>query len=377
MLEHVVIKGYRGLKNLEVKNLSRVNLLVGKNNSGKTSVLEAIQLLTSNQFVHDLIHIASRRGEFTSVKTDRFQEIVDISHFFFGHSPGDNSQFEIQNITDDSMSVHVTLAIKQNRLQTTTTTTTPDPGYANEYREELLDGHDDTVAAGDEYKLTVHGRLGKKYDIPMITSYGLSSKFLRYRMSWEDNSTLPNIFVSTESLPNDTLAAMWDEIALSPAEEDVLAALRIIEPDIVRIAFLSGLNSRSNAGIVVKLRNQQSRIPLGSFGDGLRRILALAFAVVQSAGGVLLVDEIDTGLHYSVMEKMWEVIIKTAEKLDVQIFATTHSQDCLDGLANVIDRQEEMAHLISVQRIEADAEIAIHYAPQEILQASRRHIEVR
>ena len=146
-------------------------------------------------------------------------------------------------------------------------------------------------------------------------------------MSWEDNSTLPNIFVSTESLPNDTLAAMWDEIALSPAEEDVLAALRIIEPDIVRIAFLSGLNSRSNAGIVVKLRNQQSRIPLGSFGDGLRRILALAFAVVQSAGGVLLVDEIDTGLHYSVMEKMWEVIIKTAEKLDVQIFATTHSQD--------------------------------------------------
>ncbi len=62
---------------------------------------------------------------------------------------------------------------------------------------------------------------------------------------------------------------------------------------------------------------------------------------VTSAGGCLFVDEIDTGLHYSVMAKMWHLLIETARRLDVQVFASTHSLDCLQALARVCQEKSE------------------------------------
>ena len=68
-------------------------------------------------------------------------------------------------------------------------------------------------------------------------------------------------------------------------------------------------------------------------GDGMWRIMAMAISLAQCKDGFLLIDEIDTGLHYSVMTDMWKLIYRSALDLSVQVFASTHSNDCIRSLA--------------------------------------------
>src|SRR5206468_10271805 len=116
-------------------------------------------------------------------------------------------------------------------------------------------------------------------------------------------------------------------------------ALQFLDPDIERIAPQVGNGPsyapQTRGGFIVKKRGLEQPVPIGSMGDGMWRMLAMAIAITQCRGGVLLVDEIDTGLHYSVMADMWRLIFGAAKELDVQVFATTHSFDCIQSLATV------------------------------------------
>ena len=116
------------------------------------------------------------------------------------------------------------------------------------------------------------------------------------------------------------------------------------------------------------------RIPIGSMGEGIWRLLGIALALAEARGGVLLVDEIDAGLHYSVLVDMWRLVFETARSLDVQVFATTHSRDCYEALAAIAEpgRGE-----ILLQRIERGKVDAVAFSEVEIRQAAERGLEVR
>ena len=92
--------------------------------------------------------------------------------------------------------------------------------------------------------------------------------------------------------------------------------------------------------------------------------------------GVLLVDEIDTGLHYSVMSQMWKLIFNAATELDVQVFATTHSYDCIYSLAQLCAGSDS-GDGVTVQRIESGKRKSVPYNREEIAIAAEREIEVR
>ncbi len=61
------------------------------------------------------------------------------------------------------------------------------------------------------------------------------------------------------------------------------------------------------------------------------RLLGVALALVNASDGVLLIDEIESGLHYTVQADMWRLIFRVAHRLNVQVFATTHSWDCIEA----------------------------------------------
>ena len=130
--------------------------------------------------------------------------------------------------------------------------------------------------------------------------------------------------------------------------------------------------------MLVKLTDSEKPFPLGSAGDGLKRLLALSISLIASRGGYLLVDEIDTGLHFSVMEDMWRLVIQTAQNLDIQVFATTHSLDCLKSLAWLVESKGVQEDLpLRTYRVESEREEAVAYSPRELVAATERHIEVR
>ncbi len=127
---------------------------------------------------------------------------------------------------------------------------------------------------------------------------------------------------------------------------------------------------------MIKLKSVEQPVPIGSMGDGIWRMLALSIAIAQSKGGTLLVDEIDTGLHYTVMSKMWNLIYSAAKEFNVQVFATTHSYDCVYSLAQICP-DADPANKITVQRIEANKHQSVPYDQEEITIAAAREIEVR
>ncbi len=212
---------------------------------------------------------------------------------------------------------------------------------------------------------------------------GLSSDVLRRLRSAHDDATLSTQFIATASMSPDEIVSLYEDIVLKPEEDLVIRALKTIEPTIERIATTSK-ESRyyrgyrgERGGIVVKCAGVDQRIPIGSLGDGIWRILGLALALVHAENGVLLVDEIDTGLHFTVMSDMWKLVSETAKRLQVQVFATTHSRDAVDSLAAISRPDVGEDSDVTIQRLERDEQRAVAYTEQEIVVAAERGTEVR
>jgi AAA15 family ATPase/GTPase len=63
------------------------------------------------------------------------------------------------------------------------------------------------------------------------------------------------------------------------------------------------------------------------------RVLQLALKIFPAKGGFLLIDEFENGLHYSVQERIWQLAFEMAQRLDIQVFATSHSWDCVESFS--------------------------------------------
>lgn len=183
-------------------------------------------------------------------------------------------------------------------------------------------------------------------------------------------------YISTKGFDYDFLAHLWDGITLTPKEDDVIAMLQILEPDVERISFQS--RKTANSGILIKRRGHNGPLPLGSLGDGMHRILALASALANSENGYLFVDEIDTGLHYRTITDLWNLVFKTAERLNVQVFATTHSSDCIESFNEALAMQAD-PHAGKLFRLERRHQTiaAVPYDNEALDIATQQEIEVR
>ncbi len=174
------------------------------------------------------------------------------------------------------------------------------------------------------------------------------------------------------------MGIIWDKVLSEGREPEVIAAMKLIERDLDSIHFLTGRAYwRASGGILAGFGKNGRRVPLGSLGDGMRRLLALSLSLVRTGNGFLLIDEIDTGLHFSVMEEMWKLVVTTALRSNIQVVATTHSYDCIQGLDALLVSAPELAPEVSVQKIERSLPAAVNLDASEIQIAVRQGIEVR
>jgi hypothetical protein len=213
--------------------------------------------------------------------------------------------------------------------------------------------------------------------LPITRRGGVRDRgFLAAREASDPETRGTASFITTQGLRHQDIVATFERIVLTPDEDTVLRTLRTIEPEIERIASVGGYARESSrdarGGLAMMVAGK--RIPIGSMGDGIWRLLGIALALVRAQSGVLLVDEIDTGLHYSVLVDMWRLVLDTARSLNVQVFATTHSRDCYEAQAAV---SEPGRTEISLQRIERGKVDAVAFSEVEIRQAAERGLEVR
>ena len=383
MLKNVKIENFRGFQSFELQQLGRVNLLVGTNNSGKTSILEAIQLLCSRNNLEPLAKVMVHRGEYFFNEDRRFPRgrDLDICHLFYGHEIQAGSKFSISGINDNNIKEEIIGFIQAGSLNLNKDLNITPDREASSFEENSFD-----EALNDLRKIdfTLQWSNGKQkepdiWKRPLSANAGISEEYIRRSPISTRNSVTKTQFVTSSSLTTQKMTELFNQVVLTPEEELLKESLQTVEPKIERIASIATERYRasdSRGGFFVRLSDTSQRVPIGSLGEGVWRMLGLALATVCASDGVLFIDDIDTGLHFSVMSDMWKLVCKTAKRLNVQVFATTHNSDCWTSLANVV-REEGSEDGITIQRIEKNKSTAIAFTEPEIIIAAQRGIEVR
>lgn len=356
MLKSLKIENFRCFQFFELQKLGRVNLLVGTNNSGKTSILEAIQLLCSQTSLETLREVMISRGEYIWSDELREGRELDIRHLFYGHEIKLGSKFSISGANDKS-GENLVVSVEP----------TPQLSLFEELQELVL-------------SIKWYGNEKDKIELPLSSNEGIALDYVRRIRRDNKSLGVKTQFVTSSSLTTEKMTELFAQVVLTPEEEFIIEALKTIEPNIERIASVGSERFRylgTRNGFVVRLSEGNQRIPIGSMGDGIWRMLGLTLAIVNARNGILLVDEIDTGLHFSAMSDMWKLIWKTAKRLDVQVFATTHNSDCWSSLATIANAESPSEDGITIQRIERGKSTGVVFNERQIVIAAERGIEVR
>ncbi len=367
MLKSLKIKNFRCFEEFDLPQLGRVNLLVGKNNGGKTSILEALHILNSPDSIKSFLDIIDCREHVSNKRDDR--DIFDVNHLFYGQKVEDKSFLEISGLNDQNESINFSSVASNSLMQPRRNSMS-----LKENRYIKVVNTDITQSLGMSYVLEWQIIGGEKFSIyvaPNIPTHQIVNNL---------EETESSELVSIGSLDMNKIIEYFNEIVLTPQEEILYQSLRIIEPGIERIAPIINQGrqkyiNNDNSSFVVSINKQ--RVPIGSMGYGIWRMLEITLAMVNIPGGTLLIDEIDTGLHFSVMLDLWKLICKTAEKLDIQVFATTHNSDCWKSLAEVANSDDIVSDDITIHRIERGKKTSIVFNEREMAIAAERDIEVR
>ena len=365
-LPSLFIKGFRGVRELIIPELKRVTLFVGKNSVGKTSVIEAIQLYAEQGQFYFLSNILRKRGEIISTK-DEDGYAVDVSNFnalFYGRESNDTLEVIIG--TNDNLPK---LTIKRSSLS---------PKEASNWED--IFPNDVSI---DENQVVEISFGTNAYKIPWNFMGNRIAR--RYSRTQERNAINITSLIQYQSLGpqisnRDNLADLWDDIALTEHEELVTSAFsKVLGIQTERFAAVGNKVNRrfDERRILVKIRNKPSPIPLKSLGDGATKLFNVVLSMLNSKNGIFLIDEVENGMHYSIQEKFWELILHLANEFNVQVIATTHSFDCIQAISVVTEFSEYSN--VSLIRLEND-EDQIYFTKfdhKEIVTAGKSRIEIR
>ncbi|MCG3192272.1 MAG: ATP/GTP phosphatase [Thermoanaerobaculia bacterium] len=367
------ITGFRSLRDLKVGPFGRVNLITGKNNSGKSSLLEAIRIFVTEGSPSTFFEILDYReessqkgGERESGTTDPLSNAAAFCSLFTGLPRFGESErpFQISNRSspgeEKTVSVRVGWFLEEEN---------------EEGRSRLVPAESGTDVSA------VSNRIPLVEVLPSSGRRRIIRPDRLDRLSWRVENPyrylVPCLMVDPfTSRSTDRLSKLWDAVALTEAEKDVVEALRIIAPEIEAVSVIGTEQLRRSRMAIVRTKKFPQPVPLRSFGDGLNRLFGIVLTLVSARSGVLLIDEVENGLHYSVLPDVWKVIFRTARDLGVQVFATTHSWDCIKAFQAAAQEAPDEGVLV---RLTARGE-AVHstlFREDELRIATQELIEVR
>jgi len=376
-LPDLAIEGFRGIGQLSIPRLARVTLLAGKNGAGKTTVLEAVRAYAARGEGSVLGDILYGREEFSSSIDESGDTEINMNWptLFYRRSIQNNPKIQIGPRSDI-----LTIELVDSNDKFTT-------------QEEL---HPDFIWSEGSKVIKIHiGKTDQTFYAGIIPEYRhtippMAEANLR-RLIYETERAIRPLLLKygllgPGLLSNGHIAEFWDRVALTDAEDKVVEALRLVLGGEVERATVigSGGSYRRNRPdsvidrrVLVKLKGYDRPVPLSSCGDGAVRLFGIALTLANSAGGILLIDEAENGLHWSVERDFWRMVLRTARENDVQVLATTHSWDCIVGFAKAVNETpEEDGLLLRLDR--AGGRIrAIDYTEDQLRVAADQRIEVR
>ena len=380
-MKSIHIKNYKNLKDFKIDSLSKINLIVGKNNVGKSTLLEAISIFASGGNIISLREILDIRGEIYdfpySLEQDKKLE-RHISSFLSLISDRD-----IELFIDNGISIicdisnDETILKKEVEIKLVKYIETSDSNNIQNIKRQFLSNED--PMSGDpniEYGILVKNKINNDFQDVL---YKLGGR-IRQLLPNIIQKTKPYELVRTNEISRNKNPELFDKISLTPLEKEIVTALKIIEPNIEDINFLteeslSRFNRMEERVPFVVFPLSSKKLRLTSMGDGLNRILTIILALLNSKDGFLLIDEFENGLHYTVQTQLWKIIYQLSEKLNIQVFATTHSDDCIKSF--IESDTENKGKLIRLEDIDGDIKSIAFNDKERLNFAIKNNIEVR
>jgi hypothetical protein len=310
MIDSFKIRNYRGFRELNFDSLDRVNLITGSNNVGKTSLLEALYLnLAPGIALRTNLGLGEKEN---STHHSLFRGFNDVG-------------YQLDNVTKWGWLGYGKDLVEDIRLLTT-----------------LKDGRNQEVTLG--------WRIGDQQgDVPLtrdIVSDDLPTLFLNVRIKtifgdeqiWmidRNGHRPPQKFLagsiplrllfntSSRSAQEDT--KWFSQLADVGRQGEIINVLRLIEPRLRDLA----VSTSDGPPMIYGDIGLGRRVPISQMGEGMVRLLSMVLEFANAAGGVVLIDEIENGIHHAVMTKVWRAIGSAVRQTNTQVFATTHSWECI------------------------------------------------
>ncbi len=358
---------FRAFKHLEIPNLHQVNLIVGKNSVGKSCLLEALHVYARDGAWDVVTEILTARGEMqqlrpssvaTSAATELATTLESLSYLFYGRIALSEDSPEISLGPLSKRGDQTFLRVKWLPTRTTIEQLPPDSSA-----DRPID-----VVDNEPYF-----QWGNKNDKSKH-----SSVLLVHPRLWLRGEVIRNVgctYVSSNSLSQEQMETYWDAISLTDYESEALSSLQVVAEGVTGLSLIA--SRRGTRTPIVRLEGTRKPVPLKSLGDGMTRMLGLSLAAVNARNGMLLIDEVENGLHYSVQANMWRVLFHLAHELNVQVFASSHSWDCVQAFQQVAsERTDVEGGLIRLDRKDEQV-IPTTFDEEELEIVTREQIEVR
>lgn len=350
MFRNLKIRNFRGLEDLSMEDTHRINLIAGRNNVGKTTLLESIYLLSGwgNPGLVPNVNLfrglAPAMGPAEALRNFWWKPL--FSTLDIGKIVEMSGDFEgLGKLTlQISLSQANTTEVRLDRPEMI-----PMTGTAGRHTLEFQF----TDPSGRSLKGNIRATdQGLQVEQPNV-----APKFLA-------------IFLSSRAGSFQEDAIRLGQLRVEKQGGFVVEALQKIEPSLRSVEASTAGGSPMIWGDV----GLEELVPLPVMGEGMTRIARLVLAIATAAGGVVLVDEIENGLHHSVLPKVWTTVAHAATRFNTQLFATTHSFECLEAAHSSLSASDFL-----LQRLESmnDGIRCCTYSQSEVDAAIKHGLEVR
>lgn len=289
-IKKITIKKHKCFNDFEAEGLARVNLITGKNNVGKTAFLEACYI---NVQSIDTIMYALK-------KIKNFRETLNISHES-KNTDNDNKECleQANGVNIKSNINHISFNIEEKN------------------------------GAQDYHFTSLKGKI---------------------------SNNVNNLSFNTKQIPN---ILFIDNFGFSNLEivNNFEAVQKLDEENFLNETLYDFDNTIENFKIIgdkPQCKIQGTYRDITELGDGTRHLVSIVVSLYKCKDGYLFIDEIDNGIHYEQLDSVWRIILEVSKALQVQVFATTHSKECLESYARVAEQlKDEDITLIRLARLKS------------------------
>ncbi len=316
MYTSVSIENFRCFDTLTVEPLERFNLVAGKNNVGKTALLEALM-------IHHGYYRPAIPDGLNGERGLGYGKYGEYLHNLFLNF---NTEQQIAISCDENGSSPAKLLIECVRTATYCGAKMRQNGAREEFASNIVSDRDrDWPSAWFESE--IH-----------FTFVRPNAEKKRARAAWANDGPYyqraldvdepDELFIPPAGIANQAFVTeILSEMVRGKRRKPLIEFLQCVEPrlqslEVLQIAGTSVIHADIGADRLVELH---------LLGAGTVRLLGIALALTKVRGGILLIDEFENGIHHSVLIDAWKGLAAAAREMDVQVFATTHSHECIQA----------------------------------------------